>query len=277
MKIAVIGAGHMGSWLIRELARSHDVGVHDLDRARARKTNPGTLLDAPADLGRFQPEMLINAVSLQRTVEAFEAALPYLPSGCALVDIASVKGRIPEYYQACGFRFASIHPMFGPTFADIENLRNENVIIIKESDPSAAGFFRDFFGRLGLKIYESSFQEHDQVIAYSLTLPFTSTMVFSACLTDPAVPGTTFKKHLEIAKGLLAEDDYLLAEIIFNPYSLPQLDMITSRLEFLKHVVRQRDIEEAVKFFNRLRKNLRPQSDFGKEDAVPSCPGKKVE
>lgn len=30
-------------------------------------------------------------------------------------------------------------------------------------------------------------------------------------------PGTTFKKHMAIAKGLLSEDDYLLQEILFNP------------------------------------------------------------
>jgi prephenate dehydrogenase len=272
MKIAVIGAGHMGSWLIRELSGRHDVGVYDLDPVRVRKTAPAMGFDSLADLRGFRPDMLINAVSLQRTVEAFEAAAPYLPPGCVLVDIASVKGRIPEYFRAREGPFASIHPMFGPTFADIENLKNENVIIIKESDRAAAGFFREFFGRLGLNIYESSFQEHDRMIAYSLTLPFTSTMVFSACLTTPAVPGTTFKKHLEIARGLLAEDDYLLAEIIFNPHSLAQLDMITSRLEFLKHVVRQRDIEEAVKFFNRLRNNLRPQEDGGPMDPGSSNP-----
>ena len=45
-----------------------------------------------------------------------------------------------------------------------------------------------------------------QMIAYSLTLPFASTMVFAACMNNTAVPGTTFRKHLEIAKGLLQED-----------------------------------------------------------------------
>ncbi len=71
-----------------------------------------------------------------------------------------------------------------------------------------------------------------------------------------AVPGSTFKKHQEIAKGLLSEDDTLLAEILFNPYSLTQLEEVTNKLEFLKHVIRQRDFDEAEKFFNRLRKNI---------------------
>lgn len=33
-------------------------------------------------------------------------------------------------------------------------------------------------------------------------------------------PGTTFKRHMKIAKGVLNEDDYLLQEILFNPRTL---------------------------------------------------------
>ena len=92
--------------------------------------------------------------------------------------------------------------------------------------------------------------------AYSLSLPFASTLVFAACMKNTAVPGTTFKRHLTIAQGLLSEDDHLLAEILFNEFSLEQLEGVTSRLEFLKHVIRDRDYEEACRFFNRLRENI---------------------
>jgi prephenate dehydrogenase len=95
------------------------------------------------------------------------------------------------------------------------------------------------------------------MIAYSLALPFASTLVFAACMERSTVPGTTFKKHLEIARGLLSEDDYLLAEVIFGPHSLEQLEKVTSRLEFLKHVIRAKDFEEVRAFFARLRQNLR--------------------
>lgn len=268
MKIAVVGAGHMGSWFIRELSKNHVVGVLDLDRTKAGRFRQAVPLEVYADLAKFQPEILLNAVSLRRTIEAFESALPYLPCGCLLADVASVKGIIPEFYQSSEHRFASLHPMFGPTFANVEDLRQENVILIKESDPSGILFFKDFFSRLGLNIHESSFPEHDQMIAYSLALPFVSTMVFAACLTDRTVPGTTFKKHMDIARGLLSEDDFLLAEIIFNPRVLTQLENITSRLEFLKHVIKQKDIEEAVNFFGKLRDNLGLNEKSGKSIKV---------
>jgi len=256
MRIAILGAGHMGSWLAAELRAAHEVGVLDLDGARAERLAGIGVIREYAALADFDPQLLVNAVSLSNTLAAFSAALPFLRPGCWISDLASVKAGLPEYYRAGPFRFASVHPMFGPTFARLENLEEENAILITDSDPEAMAFFREFFRRLRLHIHECSFAEHDRLIAYSLTLPFASTIVFAACLDAKSVPGTTFKKHYEIARGLLAEDDDLLAEILFNRYSLEQLARITGRLEFLKHVIKDRDTEEAKKFFHGLRRNI---------------------
>jgi prephenate dehydrogenase len=69
-------------------------------------------------------------------------------------------------------------------------------------------------------------------------------------------PGTTFKKHQDTAKGLLSEDDHLLSEIMFNPHSLRQIEMINSQLSYLTHIIRGRDYDEMKKFLNRLRENI---------------------
>ncbi len=256
MKIAILGLGHMGAWLAKTLSPDHELCVYDKDKRRLGRLGNVRTLDDYSGLEPFKPDLLINSVSLQNTLGAFEAALPHLTPDCIIADVASVKGPIPEFYRKKNFRFASVHPMFGPTFANVERLENENVIIIRESDETGAEFFRRLFNRLGLNIFDYSFDEHDRMIAYSLTIPFASTIVFAACMNNTAVPGTTFKKHLEIARGLLSEDDFLLSEVLFNPYSLAELEKVTGRLDFLKHVIRQRDSEEAAKFFDRLRKNI---------------------
>lgn len=257
MRIAVLGAGNMGRWLVRELAPDHEICVHDPLSSRTEGLERVVIAPGIDGVAAFGPGLLINAVSLKNTIAAFEAVVPALPPECILVDVASVKGAIPEYYRRLpGRRFASLHPMFGPTFANISKLEDENVIIIRESDPDGARFFRDFFRVKRLRIHEYSFEQHDRLIAYSLALPFASTMIFAACMNSSTVPGTTFKKHLEIAKGLLSEDDDLLSEIIFSPHSLAQLEGVTARLEFLKHIIRARDGDEAVSFFESLRKNI---------------------
>ncbi len=256
-KIVILGAGRMGSWLAKEMTFLAQVAVFDRDIEKAKALSGIKVLGSINEIENFCPDLLINSVNLQNTIIAFEEVLPWLPAHCLLADIASVKGELPKYYERWQRPFVSSHPMFGPTFANLQQLSRENAILIRESDEKGKRFFRQFYQRLGLNIYEYSFEEHDKIIAYSLTVPFTSTMVFAACLETTAVPGTTFRKHLEIAQGLLNEDDYLLAEILFNPFSLPQLEKITQRLEFLKHIIRQKDYEEAINFFNRLRVNIR--------------------
>jgi len=69
-------------------------------------------------------------------------------------------------------------------------------------------------------------------------------------------PGTNFKKHMAIARGLLSEDDRLLTEIMFNQYTIRQLELINSKLSYLTHIIRQKDYEEMKKFLDTLRKNI---------------------
>ncbi len=256
MKIAIIGMGHMGSWLAKELSKQNTVAVFDKDRARSGSVADVTVLGGLKELRAFEPEFLINAVSLQNTVSVFEELIQYIPQDCLISDMASVKGNLDEFYEKSGFRFVSVHPMFGPTFADMDALQGESVLIIKESHPHGTAFVKSFFGRLGVAIHEYSFKEHDKMMAYSLTLPFISSMTFASCVDKGAVPGTTFAKHMKIAKGLLSEDDHLLGEVLFNTYSLPELDKVTAMLEYLKHIIRDRDQEVLTSFLNRLRDNI---------------------
>jgi len=256
MKILVLGAGHMGAWLVEELCLDHEVAVYDLDRRKLKYFFNVTRLLEPSEVEGFRPGLAINAVSIANIREAFEDFFPYLPEECILSDIASVKTGINELYKTLGKRFVSTHPMFGPTFANIRDLSNENAIIIKESDEEAKAFFHNFYKGLRLNVYEYTFEEHDQTIAYSLSVPFASSMVFAASMKKQEAPGTTFRKHLDIARGLFSEDDHLLAEIMFNPHTVKQIEEISSRLAYLTHIIRGRDYEEMQKFLNNLRHNI---------------------
>jgi len=256
MKIAIIGAGNMGSWLIRQLAEEHEVAAFDTVSKEGAASSAVQWLSSLSELEAFAPQMLINAVSLQNTVTLFKDAVGLLPTDCLLVDVASVKSDFKDHYADWGLPYVSVHPMFGPTFANMDSLREESAIIINESDEDGKQFFVDFFAHLGIKVFEYSFDEHDQMMAYALTTPFVASLVFAGCIDTTTVPGTTFKRHRLLAEGLLSEDDHLLTEVLFNPSSLKQLDKITNKLEFLKHVIRAKDSEEAQEYFATLRKNI---------------------
>lgn len=257
MKILILGAGKMGSFFCDLLSFTHEVAVYDHDLQRLRFSFNALRFSTLEEIKEFEPQLVINAVTLKYTIEAFEEVLPHIPSSAIIGDIASVKTGLPEFYARSGHPFVSTHPMFGPTFASMSNLAQENAIIITESDHLGKVFFRDLYNSLHLHIEEYSFKQHDETIAYSLSIPFASTLVFAGVMKHQDAPGTTFKRHMAIARGLMSEDDYLLSEILFNPNTVGQLNRIQEKLAELQQIVEQRDPVAMKKFLDIVRKNLK--------------------
>ena len=256
MRILVIGAGKMGSFFTDLLSFNHEVAVLESDPKKLLFIYNALRFTEYGQAKEFSPELVLNCVTLNKTIEAFEKIIPYINKQCIIADIASVKSGLKEFYQNCGFRYVSTHPMFGPTFANLGNLQQESAIIIKESDYLGRIFFKNLFSTLKLNICEYTFEENDKVVAYSLSIPFASTLVFASIMKHQDAPGTTFKKHLAIAQGLLSEDDYLLTEILFNPNTPEQLDKIIRELERLLSIVNKHDSAGMRGFLDGVRKNL---------------------
>ena len=254
MRILILGAGKMGSFFVDLLSFDHETAVFDTDPKRLRfmyNTQRFTRLE---EIDAFRPEMVINAVTLKATIPAFEKVIPHIPDNCILSDIASVKTGMKEFYDKCGFKYVSTHPMFGPTFANLGSLSSENAIIIKEGDYMGRIFFRDLYNRLGLNVCEYTFEEHDETVAYSLSIPFVS--AFAAVMKHQDAPGTTFKRHMAIARGVLGEDDTLLREILFNPLTSGQVEKIRTELSELIDIIDHKDEARLGAYLTKIRKNI---------------------
>lgn len=256
MRIVIAGAGNMGSWLVESLCLDYEVGIYDSDRSKLKYFFNSRKFIYMEEIHDFMPDLIINAVSLEKTIPVFRELLPYISRDCILADITSVKKGLAAFYNEAGHRFVSTHPMFGPTFGDVRNLRNENAIIIKESDPEGKDFFRRLYEELNIQIYDYSFEEHDRTIAYSLSMPFSSSLVFASCMKRQDAPGTTFRKHNEIARGLLSEDNYLLSEILMSPYSLEQVENVRDKLNQLIELIKLGDPGPFNELFDQLRTNI---------------------
>lgn len=256
MRILILGAGKMGTFFSDLLQPDHDVAVFDVNPDRLRFTYGVQRFASLDEVDAFKPDLVINAVTVKHTLQSFRDILSHIPPTCMLSDIASVKTGLPEFYSACGHPYVSTHPMFGPTFASLSNLTNENAIIISEGSDLGHAFFREIYNRLKLNIVDYTFKEHDLTIAYSLSIPFASTLVFGSVMKHQDAPGTTFKRHLAIARGLMSEDDYLLSEILFNPNTPEQLRLISERLSELRSIIERRDSDAMKAFLDRVRDNL---------------------
>lgn len=246
----------MGAWFVDSLCLDYDVAVFDEEKTKMRYLFNCHRFVSYDEIKAFEPDLVINAVSLHKTVQVFEDVLPYLSEDCILSDITSVKTPLREFYLSCGRRYVSTHPMFGPTFAKLHDLSDQNAIIITQSDEEGKKFFRHFYHQFDLKIFEYTFIEHDKTMAYSLSIPFASSMVFAACMKHQEAPGTTFRKHNAIAKGVLSEDDYLLSEILFGPYTYEQIDGIAEKLDVLKGIIKDKDTVKMKAFLAELRENI---------------------
>ena len=256
MKILILGAGKMGSFFTDVLSFDHETAVYEVDSKRMRFLYNTLRFTTLEEIKEFHPDLVINCVTLKYTLDVFRQVMDYLPKDCIISDIASVKTDLHEFYQSCGMRYVSSHPMFGPTFANLHQLSEENAIIISEGDYMGRIFFRDLYQRLGLNIYEYTFDEHDRTVAYSLSIPFVSTFVFAAVMKHQDAPGTTFKRHMNIAKGVLGEDDFLLQEILFNPYTHDQVSQIRTELKQLLDIIDHKDAEGMKAYLAKIRQNV---------------------
>ena len=257
MKILVLGAGKMGSFFIDLLSFDHEVAVYEKDPKRMRFTYNCQRFTELEEIRAFNPNLVINAVTVKYTIPAFKEVLPYLSADCIISDISSVKTNLKEFYEQTGHPYVSTHPMFGPTFANLQQLSEENAIIISEGDYMGRIFFKDLYQKLDLNIYEYTFEEHDKTVAYSLSIPFVSTFVFAAVMKHQDAPGTTFKRHMRIAKGVLNEDDYLLQEILFNPYTHDQVSQIRTELKELLEIIDHKDADGMKAYLTKIRNNVR--------------------
>lgn len=257
MKILILGAGKMGAFFTDLLSFEHEVAVYDIDAKKLRFMYNTLRFTSVDEIDSFEPELVINAVSLKYTLKVFDEIIPHLPKTCILSDISSVKTGFKDYYESTGMRYVSTHPMFGPTFANLGKLMSENAIIINEGDFMGRCFFKELYNRLELHICEYTFEEHDKTVAYSLSIPFISTFAFAAVMKHQDAPGTTFKRHMKIAQGVLSEDDTLLREILFNPYTKDQVEQIRNEMKEIIDIIDNRDEEHMQAYLTKIRKNIR--------------------
>jgi len=85
------GAGRVGSFFVGLLSFHHKVAVFETDAQKLRFVYHALRFTEHEEIQDFAPELVINAVPLKYTLEAFRQVEEFLPKDCILADIASVK------------------------------------------------------------------------------------------------------------------------------------------------------------------------------------------
>jgi len=61
---------------------------------------------------------------------------------------------------------------------------------------------------------------------------------------------------MRIAKGVLNEDDYLLQEVLFNPYTHDQVSQIRTELKELLDIIDRKDGDAMKAYLSKIRNNV---------------------
>ena len=95
-------------------------------------------------------------------------------------------------------------------------------------------------------------------------MPSMDVLLRPAVMKHQDAPGTTFKRHMRIAKGVLNEDDYLLQEILFNPYTSDQVAQIRDELKELLDIIDNKDGDRMKQYLTKIRDNVRRDIEISK-------------
>ena len=91
MKILVLGAGKMGTFLTDVLCIQHEVALFDTDPKRLRFVFNTYRMTEYEEVRAFEPELVINCVTLKYTIDAFRTIIPYLPKNCIISSRLSLR------------------------------------------------------------------------------------------------------------------------------------------------------------------------------------------
>ncbi|HME52430.1 MAG TPA: prephenate dehydrogenase/arogenate dehydrogenase family protein [Candidatus Lokiarchaeia archaeon] len=273
--ITIIGAtGLMGRWFLTYFA-SRDWTVHGYSRSSEKLKN----LENDLKVGGMEGKILLTnnledcvpvsswvmlSVPITAHEESISAVAPLVNQDAVLFDIASVKGVIPSLLntarQEHGIHVLSTHPMFGP---GAESMKNKNFILIDlEGDKMILDEFKAIIEQDKPTVIETSVQEHDGMIAYTLGIPHMLNILFGKFLKDSdaslekivAFEGTTFHLQHLISQEVMTQDPFIYATIeLENQAFIDMLSNFKATVDKFIDLLQRKDYDEFEQEFLAVR------------------------
>lgn len=171
MKIGLIGFGRLGQLLTKYLAQDFHVYVYDPQLVPEQVVALGAI---PASLEEVcaQPAILpLVPISVFETV--IEQIAPLIQPGTLLIDCCSVKIKPVEAmlkHLSEEIDILATHPMFGPDSAADTLFGAKLVLCPVRIEPKRYSEIKAYLEKHGIKLIESTPEEHDRQISQSLFL-----------------------------------------------------------------------------------------------------------
>lgn len=246
MKILVVGLGLIGGSVCKALHTFTDHGVYGcdinsdiLEKALAQHVIDGVVTE---DCSGF--DLIIVSLYPQLTRSWVQAHLPTMDAGTIVIDVAGVKGDIPETLGALcaekGVHYLATHPMagkerFGFDASDENLFQGANFILtpLTETPKSVVAQVKNFAHQIGFRRFVTTTPElHDRMIAYTSQLAHVvaSSYVKSPVITlESGFSGGSFHDMTRIAT--MNEEMWTMLFMENRESLLEELDVLIGNLQ----------------------------------------------
>lgn len=223
--IAIVGArGQMGALFKRAF---HKAGyqVTTLDRPYTDEAVAAALNNA---------DLALISVPVTATRAVAERLAPFMPQGCILCDVCSVKvNPLAQMLAAYAGPVVGTHPLFGPVIPEGFDPR---VAVTPGRGDHAPEAVAAVFARAGFSPFASTAEEHDRAMAVVQGLNFiTTTAYLAAARQTPGIEKfrtPSFERRLEAARKMLTQDRELFQLISEdNPFLQETVRQFTAYLD----------------------------------------------
>lgn len=166
-------------------------------------------------------DLALISVPIDSTESVIRRIAGYLPSGCVLADLTSVKTRpMDAMMDAYKGPVLGLHPLFGPTTSSMDK---QIIVTTPGRDPDAHGWVNEQLAAWGAVLVQSNPREHDDIMAVVQALRHFATFVFGRFLFKQRVDlfrtlefsSPIYRLELGMVGRLFAQDPALYSEIIF--------------------------------------------------------------
>ena len=275
-KVAIIGAGGMGSWFARFFkTRGNSVIISDRDPRKAKLVASRIHVRwAASNVEAVKgSDIVVLATPANVTSNIINQILPAVTKNALLVDISAVKSAVIPALRLAerrGIQVVSIHPMFGPRAS---SLRGKNVIVVRTGGHSG-GSKRSKHWLEGALPSATTPQAHDRQTAMTLALPHFLNLTFAMTLSGKSLAemrkfaGRTYDLQILLAQTMANEPQTTADLLITNKAFRAVLRDLQRNTRLLAKTVNDRNRERLIACQRRIREHLTTDPKFAFAEAA---------
>jgi len=272
MRMAIIGAGKMGSWFAKFFRdEGHSVVVASRNQKKLKKLGAKLNVEIDTFLGAIKgADRILICVAINGFEEVVKIISPEIQKNQILMDICSIKKYpldILHKYLPNNLVLGT-HPVFGPGSTNLKN----KTFVLTPTNNVEEDFAQDFKGWLESKqvhVLIMSPEKHDMLLSIVLGLPHFIGLVACDVLLEQKnysetknVAGTTFRMLFTLAEVAALEEPELFNSLQSSLPGIMQLEsqFISKASEWFE-LIKKKDSVAITKKMKQLKAKLKENSD----------------